>query len=86
MFRNAFVVGVSAILIGCIHGKVATPERPQVFYVACCSPSCDELERAVCKASARGKGGLVRDYRGNVYKAFWDGCEVGKERWREWDK
>lgn len=76
----ALVVIIS--MIGCAPKNVVIQNKR---YVACCDPGLNADDKDMCKWMYENHTNRLRDRAGNTYEGVWDGCESGKERWRDFE-
>lgn len=78
----SIAVLISAVVFGCAIKKVVKP--PNKRYIACCDPGLNADDKDMCKWMV--EKGTTRLYRyGDLFEGVWDGCEKGKEPWRQWE-
>lgn len=64
------------------------PKRPTPVvknYYNCCSYSLQADAKEGCKVAQKYPNNTIVDENGDRHIFIWEGCEAGKERWREWD-
>lgn len=57
----------------------------QTWYFDCCNPALSAGTKELCKDAAVDEDHILHDMDGNKYVFVWSECEIGKERWREWE-
>lgn len=81
---------LAGLLVGCATMKegVGPADREaqnQTWYYDCCNPSLQQGDKELCKIAAKDEDHILWDTDGNKYVYIWSDCEIGKERWREWE-
>lgn len=85
-FIGLLVLGMG--IAGCAAKSEYTPADRVTnvkFYIDCCNPSLQEADKDMCRQAAKDEDHILWDTDRNSYHFVWSDCEVGKERWREWE-
>lgn len=86
--RSVLIITILLMATSCASRSVLTPAdrvANETFRFDCCDPGLGEGTKDMCRQAIKNPAHVLYDTDGNRYEFVWSDCEIGKERWRQWD-